>query len=149
MSDEFDQLRDFLAERGVRFLGLAPEVAPPAKSAWRYVVRASVPVTERIPGDDIVRLDTAFQRLSERLSLLDRMPVLLAISNFNCPWARVEVLERDSLVQRLSVVPDEPCFILAPESGKFILGVDTEEWEYQLIAARWSDEGTFVPWLAT
>lgn len=149
MNDELDQLRKFLAERSVHFLGLAPEVAPTVKSAWRYFVRASVPVTERVPGNDIARLDAAFQRLSDQLSLFDRMPVLLAISDFNCPWARVDIPQRTSLVQRLSVVSDEPCFILAPESGEIILGVDTEEWEYQLIVARRSDDGNFVPWSPT
>lgn len=143
------ELQNFLAERDVRYLGLAPEVTPSAKSAWQYFVRAAVPVTERTRNGDIEQLEMAFSRLSDRLALFRRMPVLLTISDFTCPWARVDIPERGSLVQRLSLVPNEPCFILAPESGEFILGVDTEEWEYQLIAARWSNDGLFVPWSAT
>lgn len=112
------------------------------------IVSTRIPVTEVTPRATSVSSPCA-KKLSDQLSLFDRMPVLLAVSDFSCPWARVDIRQRASLVQRLSVISDEPCFILAPESGKFILGVDTEEWEYQLIVARWSDDGDYVPWSPT
>lgn len=149
MNDEPEQLRKFLSERDIRPRGLALGITPSAQTAWRYVARRSVDVTKRVPGEDILQLDAAFQSISAQLSLFQRMPVLLSISGFGCPWVRVEIPQRASLVQRLSVVPNEPSFILAPESGKIILGVDTEEWEYYLIAARWSNGTAFVPWSAT
>lgn len=70
---------------------------------------------------------------------------MLSVSGFGAPWARVEFAELDSLIQKVCVYPEEPRFILFSELERKLLAVDTEEWDFLLIAARWSEDGLFVP----
>ena len=145
MKDRRDELLDFLHARGIHCVGFEENVVPTAQTAWRYTARDSVKLLDRIPTDDIERLETAFHRAAGKLSLFSRMPVLLSVSGFGCPWARVEISDPAALIQSVSVYPDDPRFILASETASEILAVDAQEWGFLLIAARWTDDGLFVP----
>lgn len=145
MTDKRGPLRDFLRERDIHCLGFKEDVVPTAESAWRYVARSSVTVLDKIPVDDIERLNAAFCRAALDMSFSGGAPLLLSVSGFGALWARVDISELDALIQKVCVYPDEPRFILFSELEGKLLAVDTEEWDFLLIAARWSGDGPFVP----
>lgn len=147
MNSAFENLRAFLHARGVRALGAAPEVVPAAEAAWRYVAGLGVQVTERVPGEALADLERAFHRLTEKTHILRDMPVLLSVSDLGGPWIRIILNDTKSVVQRLSFRTGEPSFILASESRRSLLAVDTEEWEHLLISAQWQNDGTITPYL--
>lgn len=145
MKDRRGDLLGFLHGRGIHCVGFEENVSPTAQDAWRYTARDSVTLLDRIPVDDIKRLESTFHRAAEMLSLFSRMPVLLSVSGFGCPWARVELLDPASVIEKISIYPDDPRFILASEISRKILAVDSQEWGFLLIAAQWTDDGLFVP----
>lgn len=145
MKDKRDGLLNFLHARGIHCLGSEEDVAPTAQAAWRYTARDSVILLDKIRTDDIERLEATFHRVALKMSFSGGVPLLLSVSGFGAPWARVEFAEFDSLIQKICVYPEEPRFILFSELEGRLLAVDTEEWDFLLIAARWSDDGLFVP----
>lgn len=118
---------------------------PTAESAWGYVARNSVTILDKIPADDIGRLNAAFCRAALKMSFSGGAPLLLSVSGFGALWASVEFSELESLIQKVCVYPEEPRFVLFSELEGKLLAVDTEEWDFLLISARWSGDDSFVP----
>lgn len=144
MQNKLNELKEFLQERHINFLGVAEGVIPSALDAWlKYVVLGSVKVNEKVPIEEMEKLELAFDQWMKKLSL-DPSDLLLSIEGFPAPWVRADLTQASSIIKNLRTIPGEPSFILASESERVMLAVDTEEWDYLLIAAKWEEDGRIV-----
>lgn len=149
MTGKVDRIQTFLKERDIRSGGLVQDFRPTAGDVWQHVVRHAVTATERVSGNNFTTLEAVFERIVERLSLCEKMPVLLNIAEFGGAWVSIELPEHRAIIRRFCVRPDEPFFVLASPTRRVMLALSTEECEYLLFAARWEDDGTLVPLAAS
>ena len=100
-----DRIREFLRERGIRLHGLAQGCGPTAPSVWEHVMRRANAATERVAGHSFRTLEAIFERLVERLSLSESMPVLLNVAEFGGAWVAIDLLEHRGLFGDSAFIP--------------------------------------------
>lgn len=144
MAEVSDGIAAALHERGMSWSlpRTAPEVS--ALDAWRYVARASVQVHRYVRRSDRQDLEPAFLDLVDQVGLaLDG--VVVSFGADASPWVEVDLADRTEIVDLLSLIGGQPSFLLASPTSRVLLAVDTEEWDYWLIAASWSPDGVLSP----